>query len=108
MNTNTTCRLAWASCLAAFAAASALAGSFSANFNDNLVPPGTAIYGNTRVVGAVLRLTLAVNDQNGGFVIQPLDPDTAAGLNSFEAHFRARVGGGTATSMGTRCSTTRR
>lgn len=94
---NTTWRLAWASGLAAFAAASALAGTFSANFNDNLVPAGSAIFGNTKVVGGVLRLTLAVNDQNGGFVIESLDPAATDGLNSFETHFRARVGGGTAT-----------
>ena len=97
MNMNKTWRLAWRSGLAVFAAASALAGTFSANFNDNLVPPGSAIFGNTRVVGGVMRLTLAVNSQNGGFVIENLDPAASDGLNSFEARFKARVGGGTAT-----------
>ncbi len=95
MNRKPIWRLAWQSALATFAAASALAGTFTANFNDNKVPAGTKIFGDTKINGGILKLTLAVNSQNGGFVIQPLDPDATDGVNSFEAHFKARIGGGT-------------
>jgi hypothetical protein len=90
--------------LLAFSGVSLTAGTFSADFNDAAVPPGSAVYGNTIVDpaggvdgGGVLKLTQAVNSQTGSFVVDDLDPGSAGGLNSFTADFKMRVGGGTST-----------
>ncbi len=88
----------------ALASAAAFGGTFSADFNDGAVPAGSAVYGNT-VIGStggaggtgVLKITQAINAQNGSFVIDDLDPGAPQGLNSFTAAFKLRVGGGTST-----------
>ena len=80
------------------------AGTFTADFNDGSVPPGAAVYGSALVDSAggvagtgVLKLTQAINDQTGSFVIEDLDPGSASSVNSFTVQFKVRVGGGTAT-----------
>lgn len=84
--------------LAALCGAATLqGGSFTANFDDNAVPAGSAVYGNTTVADGVLKLTVAANSQSGGFVIENLDPDSVDGLNGVTAQFRLRLGGGTST-----------
>ncbi|MBN9692256.1 MAG: hypothetical protein J0M24_18575 [Verrucomicrobia bacterium] len=89
----------WRNSLAVWSSVASLtalhAGTFTANFDDNVVPPGTAVWGNTTVNGGVLKLTVAANDQTGGFVIENLDPAAVDGLNGFVANFKLRLGGGT-------------
>ena len=69
------------------------AGGFSANFNDNLLPPGTALYGSAYIGGGVLKLTDNINGQQGSFIINELDPGSE--VNGVDAQFKVRVGGGT-------------
>jgi hypothetical protein len=83
-----------------------LAGTFSANFNDGLVPPGSLVFGNADATwlpvveaGGVndtpcLKLTKNVNGQYGSLVIEDLDG--GANVYGIRAAFMARVGGGTA------------
>ncbi len=78
------------------------AGTFTANFNDGLVPPGTAVSGSAAVesdggVGnsGALKLTKAVNGLTGSFIINDLDPGVADGVNSLAVDFKLRMGGGT-------------
>jgi len=77
---------------------SAQAGSFNANFNDNQVPPGAALYGNKGddnagvIEGGVLKLTKPVPNNNGGFIIDDLDG--GAPISGFTATFKLFVGGG--------------
>lgn len=75
------------------------ATTFTANFNDGALPPGTISYGSAFVdssggVGGtgVLKLTPAVNSQAGYFYLPILDP--AQQVNSFMANFDVLVGGG--------------
>ncbi|PYI86455.1 MAG: hypothetical protein DME26_09010 [Verrucomicrobia bacterium] len=72
------------------------------DFNNGAVPTNAALFGNTMVTAnggtsdsGVLRLTEAVNNEQGAFIIQPLEG--GAEINAFTAFFKARVGGGTAT-----------
>src|SRR5262245_61317191 len=65
------------------------------DFNSGAVPANTAIFGTATVTATggvgnsgVLRLTEALNDQNGSFIIQDLDGGTA--VDSFTAAFKAR------------------
>ena len=80
----------------------AKAGSFSANFDDGLVPAGSAVAGSAVIemtggVGGsgVLKLTKAINTQQGAFVVEDLD--AGAAVNGFDVTFSVRLGGGTAT-----------
>ena len=72
------------------------AGSFNANFNDNLVPPATALYGdkgdgNAGVISnGVLILTRAVVNNNGGFIIEDLDGGLP--ISGFTATFKLLIG----------------
>jgi hypothetical protein len=74
------------------------AGSFDANFNDNLVPPGTALYGNLGdnnagvISNGVLILTRAVANNSGGFIIEDLD--NYATISGFTATFKLLIGNG--------------
>jgi hypothetical protein len=80
--------------------ATALGGSFEADFNDNLVPAGAMLYGDTGegnagvVEEGVLKLTKAVGSQQAGFVIDDLDGGET--VSGFTATFKLLVGGGTA------------
>jgi hypothetical protein len=77
---------------------SAIAGSFDANFNDNQLPPGTQVYGDTGdgsagiIEDGVLKLTKAVGSQQGGFVIEDLD--AGAVVSGFTTTFKLLIGGG--------------
>lgn len=81
------------------------AGSFSADFNDGLPPPNTSLHGNggaavVELSGGVdgsgcLKLTKAVNSQEGSFLIWDLD--NGAPVNSLTARWKMRVGGGSST-----------
>lgn len=90
----------WLACAAAGSAlvSSAFAGTFTANFNDNQVPPGTALYGDTGEGNAgvieegVLKLTKAVGNMQGGFIIEDLDG--GAVVSAFTASFKLLIGGG--------------
>jgi hypothetical protein len=88
-----------AACVCVVAPASLRAGSLSLNFDDGAVPAGTAAHGNAVVeaaggfTGGALKLVKNVNGQQGSFVIDDLDG--GAPINSFNATFKARVGGGT-------------
>ena len=76
----------------------AQAGTFNADFNDNQVPIGTALYGNQGdgnagvVEDGVLKLTKGVVSQNGGFVIDDLD--SGATISGFTATFKLLIGNG--------------
>ncbi len=70
------------------------------NFDDGALPAGTAVYGSAVVTldggvanSGVLRLTEAVNSQNGTFIINDLNAGQA--LQAITVTFRPRVGGGT-------------
>ena len=75
------------------------AGSLSLNFDDGAVPPGTAAYGSTvveatgGVTGGALKVVKNVNGLQGSFLIDDLDG--GAPVNSFNATFKLRAGGGT-------------
>ena len=74
---------------------SAQAGSFSANFDDNQAPPLTAVYGSGGggvLEDGVLKLTYAVANENGGFVIEDLDGGVP--ISGFTATFKLLIGGG--------------
>ncbi len=84
------------------AASTARAGTFSANFNDGQVPPGSSVVGNTVVEATggvtntgVLKITKAINSQAGSFIIEDLD--AGAAVYGFSASYMLRLGGGTAT-----------
>lgn len=78
----------------------ALAGAFSANFDDLQVPPGTTVDGSAvlensmlnNVTTGVVKLTKAINSQLGGFSIDDLDGGQP--VNGFDLKFKLRVGGG--------------
>jgi hypothetical protein len=67
----------------------------SFNFDDGLVPDGTAIYG-TSAIGAegALHLTDAINSQGG--TIEVADFNNGEAVSAFTAHFKLLVDGGTA------------
>ncbi len=72
------------------------------NFNNGQVPPNTAVYGTALVDAAggvggsgVLKLTVAENNQNGSFVVQPIEG--GAQVSGLTAAFSVLVGGGTPT-----------
>jgi len=77
---------------------SAQAGTFNANFNDNQVPAGSAVYGNLGndnagvITNGVLILTRAVANNNGGFIIDDLDG--GATISGFTATFKLFIGNG--------------
>src|SRR4051812_14589654 len=78
----------------------AQAGSFSSDFNSGL-PAGTAIFGNSVVStnggftnSGCVKLTSALNAQNGGFIITN-DLDAGQAVVSFTAKFKMLIGGGT-------------
>jgi hypothetical protein len=77
---------------------SAQAGSFSANFNDNQVPPLTGLYGDQgdgnagAISNGVLILTRAVANNNGGFIIEDLDGGLP--ISGFTATFKLLIGNG--------------
>ncbi len=76
----------------------AQAGLFSADFNDNQVPPETGLYGdqgdgNAGVIeDGILKLTKPVANQNGGFIIEDLDGGVP--ISGFTATFKMFIGGG--------------
>jgi hypothetical protein len=83
----------------ALAASQTYAGVFTANFDDGLVPPGSAVWGTTVVEptggvnnSGVLKLTKALPEQQGSFIINDLD--TAQPVNGFDLRFKLRMGGG--------------
>jgi hypothetical protein len=77
------------------------AGTFSSDFNSG-TPPGTTLNG-TSVIDStggidnsgVLKLTKALNDQNGSFVIDDLDAGTP--VWGFDLTAKLRLGGGAGT-----------
>src|SRR5262245_25272843 len=76
------------------------AGTFSANFNNALIPPNTSIFGNAVVESSggvsnsgVLKLTKNIANQLGSFIVSDLD--AGAPVVTFTARFRVLVGGGT-------------
>ncbi len=90
------------STIAVICAASAAvdAGVFNANFNDGMVPLGSAVWGNAVVepTGGVnnsgcLKLTKNEGSQQGSFVIDDLDG--GAPVYGFRVSMKVRVGGGT-------------
>jgi hypothetical protein len=77
---------------------SSTAGTFNSDFNSGL-PAGTAVYGNTVVeatggVGdsGVLKVTKAINSQQGSFVIE--DFDAGATVYGFDVNFDVLLGPG--------------
>lgn len=83
-----------------FAALSASGGNFSANFNSGL-PSNTAVYGNASVLSSggytnsgYLQITPDALSQEGSFVITR-DLDAGSQSYSFDAQFKAFIGGGT-------------
>jgi len=80
-----------AASLTALVPVASLAGSFTADFNNNQVPPGTQINGNAKIANGVCHLTDAVASQSGSFVIDSLDADPVNGL---DLTFKNRTGGG--------------
>src|SRR5262245_19009586 len=81
--------------------AAACAGTFSANFNDGLVPPGSSVFGDGFVHttggtanSGVLKVTRFINSQQGSYIVEDLDG--GAGVNSFTVMCNLRIGGGTA------------
>jgi hypothetical protein len=76
-----------------------MAGSLSLNFDDGQVPPEGIVVGSAVVedsggfAGGALKLVKNVNGLQGSFLIQDLDG--GAPVNSVNATFKARVGGGT-------------
>ena len=77
------------------------AATFTNNFNAGL-PAGTAVHGSTVVESTggvdnsgVLKITKAVNSQSGAFIIE--DIDGGATIYGFDAAFKVRIGGGSAT-----------
>ena len=86
-------------CAALAAPACLTAGSLNLDFDDGAVPPGTAAFGSTVVeptggfAGGALKLTKNVNGLQGSFVIEDLDGGSP--VNSFNATFKLRAGGGT-------------
>lgn len=89
----------WLPAFVTLACSSVHAGTFSANFDDGAVPNGTSVYDTTVVettggfAGGALKLVKNSNSLQGGFVIEDLDG--GAEVNSVNATFKARVGGGT-------------
>jgi hypothetical protein len=77
------------------------AGAFSANFDDNAVPAGTYLNGNSGdnnsgvIENGILKITKNVNGKTGGFVIDDLD--AGAPVYGFTFTAKVRVGGGSAT-----------
>lgn len=85
--------------LSAVGLGTAFAGSFSADFNNALVPPGTAVNGHAYISASggvgnsgVCHLTDASPSQNGSFIIDDLD--AGAAVNGLELTFKNRTGGG--------------
>jgi hypothetical protein len=83
----------------ALAASQTYAGVFTANFDDGAVPPGSAVWGTTVVEptggvnnSGVLKLTKALPEQQGSFIIEDLD--AAQPVNGFDLRFKLRMGGG--------------
>src|SRR4030095_13360797 len=77
---------------------SALAGSFSNDFNNGL-PANTAVFGNAVVEttggagnSGVLKLTKSINSQSSSFIIE--DFDAGAPIYGFDLSCKVRVGGG--------------
>ena len=64
--------------------------NYGGNFNSGL-PPGSAIGGNSALVGGILHLTDAINGQQSSFVT----PSLAAPIDTLTVDFMARVGEGT-------------
>ncbi len=64
--------------------------TYGGNFNSGL-PPGSAIGGNSALIGGVLHLTDALNGQQSSFVT----PALAAPIDTLTVDFMARVGEGT-------------
>src|SRR5262245_51038455 len=85
------------------AASSTFAGTFSSNFNSGTTaPPGSTVNGSTVIEttggienSGVLKLTKAINDQSGSFVIDDLDGGNP--VYGFDLTAKLRLGGGTAT-----------
>lgn len=75
------------------------AGSLTLNFDDGAVPPGTTVNGSAvveptgGVTGGALKIVKNVNSLQGSFLIDDLDG--GAPVNSFNATFKLRAGGGT-------------
>ena len=85
------------------AATTSFAGTFSSDFNSGTTAPAGTTLNGTSVIEAtggvgnsgVLKLTKAINDQSGSFVID--DRDAGSPVYGFDLTARLRVGGGTAT-----------
>lgn len=86
---------------AAFLLPQSQAGTFSADFNDNAVPAGTSLNGNSGdnnsgvIENGILKITKNVNGKTGGFVIDDLD--AGAPVYGFTFTAKVRVGGGSGT-----------
>jgi hypothetical protein len=81
-----------------FTVQSGAAAAFVSDFNSGL-PPGTSVFGSAFVDSAggvggsgVLKLTSAMNAQQGSFIINSLD--ASAPINGFTATFKMLIGGG--------------
>ena len=75
--------------------------TFTANFDDGLVPPGATLYGSASVVGTGgvndtgnLHLTEAAASLFGAFLLNDLVPGRA--ISAFTARFKIRIGDGSA------------
>ncbi len=83
------------------------AGNFSTDFNSSppAPPAGTAVYGNAVIEGTggvgasgCLKLTKAVNSEQGSFVLDDLDG--GAQIYGFDVSYDLLLGGGTFNSCG--------
>lgn len=81
----------------------ASAGSFTADFNDGLLPAGSTLYGNGTSAGVIktiggagntacVRLTENANGLQGSYIISDLDGGNP--VSGFTASFKMRLGGG--------------
>ncbi len=73
----------------------------SYDFNDGLLPAGTAVFGSATVApdggvngSGVVKLTINANDQIGSFIVTNLNPGEA--VYGFTASYMVRFGGGSA------------
>src|SRR2546426_4759515 len=87
-------------------AVSVQAGSFTSDFNTGALPAGTHTNANANggayleLTGGVgdsgcLKLTKAINGQNGSFILDDLD--SGSPIYGFDVAFKVRLGGGTPT-----------
>ncbi len=95
------CQGGWLStaCLLIVLPAGLNAGQFNANFDDGQTPAGSSVHGNTLAdtidgfSGGAMKLVTNVNGMLGAWIIEDLDGGEP--VNSLNATFKVRAGGGT-------------